>query len=561
MRVLKGQIFTGLAIVVMAATVTVAPVRAVAPQVTFADQPMGGVLHSLTVGSGNSTKVFVINSSNGVMMETGDSATGAIHTSVDTDGCDPMDISVDATYLWVLCADKSGRRIVLSSITTVSDAVNTIDSFNIPSVSMPASQRCHHSEIFSDGTYVGVSDFDGTALQGSATFAHGTTPTLSDIGSMSFPLFSCNQDLIKPLVIGSTTYNFYLEKLTGVFANVSMENQWAQIDVRVSYDSNNLYDSMSVGGGQLWVHPTNSDKALRFNPANLASAPTTVTFNTSQINAVYYDGYNLWTTSSVGAGFADARNASTGAVVAFTNLQNPALVVRWFTTAYGVSFGAWRSATMVINTSSAPGSPTTVRARVNGDFATVTWKAPSDHGSAPITTYNVRLVYGSNKTAGECHVTKLRCKIDVSALPVATSLMTSVSATNSVGTSDPTYATRLAVTGDLVLFPDTSGTLNASQKDALSKWMKDVCKGNRCLTYTFDVVGYTDLSATGAVATQQCTARANAVVNYLKSIIPAGAGKNKPKFVAASGGATKMWDKKNPAGNRRVTLALQPFIS
>jgi len=71
------------------------------------------------------------------------------------------------------------------------------------------------------------------------------------------------------------------------------------------------------------------------------------------------------------------------------------------------------------------------------------------------------------------------------------------------------------------------------------------------------ITGYTDASVSGAAATRQCMARASAVANYLTSIIPAGLP-NKPRFIAVSGGATNRWDKKNPAGNRRVDFSVVP---
>jgi outer membrane protein OmpA-like peptidoglycan-associated protein len=537
----------------------VVPAQAMAPQITFTEQiDMGTVKSAVSIGVGVAAKVFAINGDSAVVMETPVSGLGTQDTLVDTDGCTAVDISLDATYLWALCADMTGRRIVLSSITTINEAANTIDSFNINSVSNTNDPTCHLSEIYSDGTYIGVSDNDGTAHQGSATFAHGTTPTLDDIGSMSFPLFSCRQDLIRPLVVGSTTYNIYFEKATGAFTTVSMEDQWAQVNARTVYNSSNQFDSVSVGGGQLWAHPTSTSTALHYDPSNLSKAPTATDLSTNQIKGIAFDGFNIWSGYTFGPGLADARNATSGAVVAWTDLPSPSLVVRWGTLTYAIAGTKWYSATMSINASTPPSRPQAVSVAVNNGIATITWKAPIDHGSAAISKYTGELMYGANQTAGRCEVVVLHCTIDVSRLPVATFLMARVTATSSAGNSTVAHATQMGVTGDLVVFPDTSGKLAASQTAALRTWMKDICGATTCLDYSFNVTGYTDTSVSGASATQQSNARATVVVNFLTSLIPASA-KKKPKFFAVSGGATTMWDKKNPAGNRRVWISLRPM--
>ncbi len=534
------------------------PANALAPQISFgAQDDMGTVQSAVSIGVGIATKVFTINGDSAVVMETPVPGIGTRDTLLDTNECTAVDISLDATNLWILCADQTGRRILLSSITNENEAANTIDSFNINSVSTTNDPSCHLSEIYSDGVYVGVSDFDGTAHQGSATFAHGTSPTLDDIGSMSFPLFSCRQDLIRPLVVGSTTYNVYFEKQTSTFSTVTMENQWAQVERPITYNSSNEFDSVSVGGGQLWAHPTSSDKALHYDPANTSAAPTATNLSTSQIKGVVFDGYNIWSGYTFGPGLADPRNATTGTVVAWTDLPSPSLVVRWNSLTYAIAGNKWYSATMAIDAATAPGGPQAVSVAVNGGKATITWKAPADHGTAAISKYTGEIIYGSNQTAGRCEVKVLRCTIDVSRLPVATFLFARVTATSPDGSSRPTNATRMGVTGDLVVFPDTSGKLAASQVAALKTWMRDVCGATTCLDYSFNVTGYTDLSVSGVTATQQCNARAAAVTNFLTSLIPAGA-KKKPKFYSVSGGATKMWDKVNAAGNRRVWLSIGP---
>lgn len=209
----------------------------------------------------------------------------------------------------------------------------------------------------------------------------------------------------------------------------------------------------------------------------------------------------------------------------------------------------------------APSAPQSVGVSVNGPTATISWKAPADSGSSPITGYTGIVAYG-NQQQLTCQTTKLSCSVNIAALGFGSTVIGRAIATNAAGDSETAQAPQAMMSGYRTIFPDTSGTLSLSQKVILKAWLKNFCPNTTCYPpiFAFTITGYTDKSATGATATQQCRARANAVVAYLNSIVPAGAGANKPTFNVAVGGATNQWDKSNPVGNRRVTLMFRPNL-
>ena len=207
--------------------------------------------------------------------------------------------------------------------------------------------------------------------------------------------------------------------------------------------------------------------------------------------------------------------------------------------------------------SGVPGLARNVALAVNGPLATLSWSAPADIGSSAITGYTGAIAYG-NQQQVTCHTTgATSCVINIGFLGVGYTIVGKVTATNSVGDSEVSQAAQFAQSGLRIFFPSASGVLTAGQKLQLKIWMSALCRPGACLPFAYHVTGYTDTSVSGAAATRQCMARANAVANYLTSIIPAGLP-SKPTFIAVSGGATNRWDKKNPAGNRRVDFTVVP---
>jgi hypothetical protein len=204
----------------------------------------------------------------------------------------------------------------------------------------------------------------------------------------------------------------------------------------------------------------------------------------------------------------------------------------------------------------APGTPTGVTISVNNPKAYISWQAPADPGTSPVTGYTASLKYG-NLQSLTCHTTTRSCIFDIGFLGVLSTISAEVYATNAVGDSDPSAIGLFSNTSGRVIFPGTS-SLTLGQKKILKAWLNNFCNPTTCLPVYVAVTGYTDLSAVGAAGAQQSLARARLVANYLTSLIPANAGANKPTFAAIAGGATNSWNQRNPAGNRRVSFILQP---
>lgn len=203
----------------------------------------------------------------------------------------------------------------------------------------------------------------------------------------------------------------------------------------------------------------------------------------------------------------------------------------------------------------APSAPRSVTIAVNNPTAVISWLAPADSGTSPITGYTASLLYG-NQQRLTCHTTTLSCTYDIKFLGFLSTISAEVIATNAAGDSDPTPRGLFSNSGGRVIFPGTN-SLTLGQKNILKDYAKNFCNATFCAPVRIGVTGYTDLSATGSAGAQQSLARATLVANYLASLIPASAGANKPTFVAIAGGATNRWDKRSAAGNRRVVLGLQ----
>ncbi len=202
----------------------------------------------------------------------------------------------------------------------------------------------------------------------------------------------------------------------------------------------------------------------------------------------------------------------------------------------------------------APSTPRNVTIAVNNPTAVIAWLAPADAGTSPITGYTASLKYG-NMQRLTCKTTTTSCKFDIAFLGFLSTISAEVYATNAVGDSDPTAPGLFSNTSGRVIFPGTA-SLTLGQKNLLKSYFKNICSTAMCMPVQINVTGYTDLSATGSAGAQQSLARAQLVANYLKSLIPASAGANKPTFVAVAGGATNRWDKRSAAANRRVVFGL-----
>ena len=558
MTFLKRKLLAGLAFASLTSGLVALPAQALpaVPQLSFTQQSdMGTVLSSITTGSGDNIKVFTINGDYAVSMETA-LPDGVKVTQLDIGSCLAMDITVDSTYLWVLCQDMSGQRILLSSITTVSNAALTKSSFSVPSTAYSYSS-CNLSEIFSDGTYVGVSDSRAHVYQLEANFTSGLNPTMAPIDSRGFPSFNCYQ-YIQPLVVADKTYNVYFDyHYTGRLIIVKMSSQWAELSDPAVYGTD-VFRSVSINSGQLWAYQARQDKALRYDPSDLSIAPFVDQLSETAIYDMAFDGTNVWTTRDDNDTFpADVRSASTGLITANSNLSGPSLVVRFGSKIYAVAAGAWYSATAPV-ASAAPGLPTGLTISVNNGTATLKWSAPANHGATAIKRYDVRVTNGFGPTVGTCSTKALTCSVDISSQGYGKVFRANVSATNTSGTSDSALSTNYAIAGEQTLFADTSGVLTMAQKTTISNWLKGVCTRTACLSYPITVTGYTDASASGALAAQQSRARANAVAAYIRYMLGTRVAQFSMRIDVRIGGATNVWDKTSLAGNRRVMLSFVP---
>jgi len=561
MQFLKRQLLVVVATATAMLGLVIVPASATPPALEFQTQDdMGQVINSVSIGTGVNTKIFAVSPTYALKMETPVLNAGTNDTSVNTQGCEVMDLTVDATYLWLLCMDMSGRRILLSSITTTSNAANTIDTFTVPSNAY-GYNSCRMSDIFSDGTYVDVEASSGQLYQMDAGFTAGGTPTMAAIQSRGFELGQSCYHTIRPMVVGSTTYNFYYNQQSGRLNPILIQAQWTEMLPGVSYDGNYLFSSVSIMGEQMWAFQLNADKALHFDPSDITAPPVVVSFGTNDIYGVAFDGTELWTTRNSQTTICDARSVNTGNVLASaTNCSDPNPIVRWGDLVYGVlDTGVW-VAVRVPAQPTVPGPPTGLTISVNDGMATMKWVAPADHGATPLTGYVARVIYGNSQMAGTCQTTTLTCSVNVGSLGYGSVMTARVAARNSAGASEETFSINYGMAGNQVVFPDTSGVLGAAQKATLQRWIKGFCPNNHCSGLTFNITGYTDNSVSGAVATQQCNARSMAVRGYLISLMPGIAGVNARSYTTVVGGATNKWDKNTLAGNRRVVISVKPTV-
>ena len=84
--------------------------------------------------------------------------------------------------------------------------------------------------------------------------------------------------------------------------------------------------------------------------------------------------------------------------------------------------------------------PTGVTADVRGTAATVSWQAPADSGSAPVTSYRVVATPGG----GTCFTTTTSCTVD--GLEPGTAYTFTVTARNSVDWGDPSEQSTAVIT-------------------------------------------------------------------------------------------------------------------
>ena len=160
------------------------------------------------------------------------------------------------------------------------------------------------------------------------------------------------------------------------------------------------------------------------------TAVTTITVGTGPIGvAVSPDGSSVWVTNCNGT-TVSRINTTTNAVTSITVGNNPqGVAVSPDGSSVWVSNGGDGTVSRIIFP---PQAPSSVTATPGDTKATISWSAPTNTGGSPITGYSATASPG-----GKSCTTTTATSCTISGLTNGTTYSVSVTATNAVGTSEP----------------------------------------------------------------------------------------------------------------------------
>jgi len=215
--------------------------------------------------------------------------------------------------------------------------------------------------------------------------------------------------------------------------------------------------AVSPDGSSVWVTNNGGTTVSRINTAtNLVT--DTITVGSDPYNvAVSPDGSSVWVTNN-GDGTVSRIATSNNAVTSITVGASP----------YGVAVSPDGSSVWVTNQGSAsvsriifpPQSPSNVTATPGDATATISWSAPTNTGGSPITGYSATASPG-----GKSCTTTTATSCTITGLTNGTTYSVSVTASNAVGTSDPSV---VAVTPAVPVVTAATAKLAATGSDLMN---------------------------------------------------------------------------------------------
>ena len=199
-----------------------------------------------------------------------------------------------------------------------------------------------------------------------------------------------------------------------------------------------------------------SGRASATTPSTTAVTPITVGANPYGV-AVSPDGSSVWVTNN-GDGTVSRIATSNNTVTSITVGVNPS----------GVAVSPDGSSVWVANIGDGtvsritfpPQSPSNVTATPGDAKATISWAAPTNTGGSPITGYSATASPG-----GKSCTTTTATSCTISGLTNGTTYSVSVTASNAVGTSDPSV---VAVTPAAPVVTAATATLAATGSDLMN---------------------------------------------------------------------------------------------
>ena len=218
--------------------------------------------------------------------------------------------------------------------------------------------------------------------------------------------------------------------------------------------------AMSPDGSSVWVTNNGGTTVSRIATSDNAVTPITVGADPSGV-AVSPDGSSVWVTNN-GDGTVSRIATSDNAVTPITVGADP----------YNIAVSPDGSSVWVTNSGDGtvsriifpPQPPSNVTATPGDTKATISWSAPTNTGGSPITGYNATASPG-----GKSCTTTTATSCTISGLTNGATYYISVTASNAVGTSEPSV---VAVTPAVPLVTAATAKLAATGSDLFSpSWL------------------------------------------------------------------------------------------
>ena len=268
--------------------------------------------------------------------------------------------------------------------------------------------------------------------------------------------FFCNT-----LVLATAFAILGVMALSGL-ASATMPSTTAVTSIAVG--ANPVRVAVSPDGSSVWVANIGGNSVSQIDTATSTVVGST-TVGVSPVGvAVSPDGKSVWVTN-YGDGTVSQIDTATSTVVGSTTVGAGPI---------GVAVGPDGSSVWVTNYGSStvsriifispPQSPSNVTATPGDAKASISWSAPSNTGGSPITGYSATASPG-----GKSCTTTTATSCTISGLTNGTTYSVSVTATNAVGTSDPSV---VAVTPAVPVVTAATAKLAATGSDLFSpSWL------------------------------------------------------------------------------------------